>query len=432
MSSAPVTAEPRARATGSTAPAERLWAYGLYGAVLSGAGLPIYIFAPKYYADTYGVSLTALAAVLFVLRLVDVVQDPALGWVSERLGTWRRRATAAGGLVLAAAMLCLFAAPPAFDPVWWFALSLTGLFSAFSFLSITFYAQGVEKARSLPGGHLRLAGWREGGSLLGVCLAAVAPTVLALWLASPYAAFAVGFATVTLLAILAMVPEWTTTSRAGTIEKPVPLRTILGDAVTRRLLILALVNATPLAVSSTLFLYYVESVLQAPGLEGGLLVLFFLSAAASAPLWSWMAGRVGARKVLLGAMILAVLSFAAVPLLGAGDTVPFAVICLISGATIGADLTLLPALFAARMARIAPRGGQGFGLWAFAQKFTLAFAAALLLPALELAGFESRAGADNPDGALRLLTYLYAILPCGLKLLAIGLLVFQPATFEED
>ena len=64
---------------------ERLPAYTGFAAVLSAAGLPIYIYAPKYYADTYGVSLTALGAILFGLRLFDVVQDPVLGWISERL-----------------------------------------------------------------------------------------------------------------------------------------------------------------------------------------------------------------------------------------------------------------------------------------------------------------------------------------------------------
>jgi GPH family glycoside/pentoside/hexuronide:cation symporter len=74
------------------------------------------------------------------------------------------------------------------------------------------------------------------------------------------------------------------------------------------------------------------------------------------------------------------------------------------------------------MATVAPNAGQGFGLWSFTTKFTLAFAAALLLPALEAAGFTTGAGAENPEGALRLLTLLYALVPCLLKVVAIALL----------
>lgn len=412
-------------AMAATLRGDRLPAYALFGAILSGAGLPIYIYAPKFFADTYGVSLATLGAVLFALRLVDVVQDPALGWVSERLRGARGVAVALGAVLLAVSMLGLFAVAPPVDPVWWFAITLTGLFTAFSFLTINFYAQGVQKAGEIEGGHVRLAAWRESGALLGVCLAAIAPTLLMGEAAAPFATFAIGFAAVVALATLAMAPEW----RAAHAAEPTPIATILRDPTARRLLILALVNATPLAVSSTLFLFYVESRLEAPGWEGPLLVLFFLAAAASAPGWAWAAARIGAKSTLLGAMVLAIVSFAFVLTLGAGDTTAFAIICIASGATIGADLTLMPALFARRMGQISPNGGQGFGLWSLVTKFTLAFAAAVLLPLLEASGFRS-GSADNPQAALQVLTLLYALVPCLLKLVAIALLVATP--LEEE
>lgn len=401
----------------ATAFSDRLPAYSLYAMVLSGAGLPIYIYAPKFFADNYGVSLTALGAVLFGLRLFDVVQDPVLGWLSERLGALRNAALAMGAGLLALSMLGLFAVSPLGSPLFWFGLTITGLFSAFSFLTINFYAQGVSKARTLPGSHLRLAAWRETGALLGVCLAAVAPTLLASATTSPFATFAIGFAILTLIAATLMAPEWD----GPVAAEATPISTVLSDPVARRLLMLSLVNAAPLAVSSTLFLFYVESRLAAPGWEGPLLVLFFLAAAVSAPIWSTIANRIGAKTTLLFAMVLAICAFGTVLTLGEGDIWIFAIICVASGATIGADLTLLPALFARRMGQIAPNAGQGFGLWTFTSKFTLAFAAVLLLPLLEARGFQ--AGLANPASALTTLTLLYALVPCLLKLVAIGLLV---------
>ncbi|MEL6597340.1 MAG: MFS transporter [Pseudomonadota bacterium] len=404
----------------ATARSERLPAYSLFAMILSGAGLPIYIYAPKFYADNFGVSLTALGAVLFGLRLFDVVQDPVLGWLSERLGEARRLAVWIGATVLAVSMIGLFAIVPPIAPLLWFALTITGLFSAFSFLSINFYAQGVGKAESVRGSHMRLAAWRETGALLGVCIAAVAPTLLADYVDQPFAIFAYSFAVITVLAAIAMLPEW----RGSVTNEPSPIREILADKLARRLLILALVNAAPLAVSSTLFLFYVESRLNAPGMEGPLLVLFFLAAAASSPFWSWLAGKIGPRYALLSAMMLAIASFAFVLTLGEGDITAFAIICVLSGATIGADLTLLPALFAKRMASVSPNGGQGFGLWSLVSKFTLAFAAAALLPILEANGFS--AGDANSDTALATLTYLYALVPCALKLIAVALLAATP------
>ncbi len=399
-----------------------LTGYGLFAAMLACAGLPIYIHAPKFYVDEYGVSLAALGAVLGALRLLDVVQDPVLGWLSDRFRQHRAATVAAAVALLAASMVGLFAVPPPIAPLTWFGLCLTGLFSAFSYLTICFYAQGVQKAGELgANGHIRLATWRETGALLGVCIAAVAPTLL-LGLGHPFALFAAGFAGLSLLAWAMMRGEW----KAVVVGQSTGIAQVLRDPLARRLLLIALVNATPVAVSSTLFLFFVDARLQAPGWEGPLLLLFFLAAALSAPFWGRLAARNGSKPVLLIAMVLAVLSFGFALTLGAGDTSLFALICIGSGAAMGADLTLLPALFARRMAVIAPNAGQAFGLWSFVSKFTLAFAAVLLLPLLQASGFS--VSGPNPAAALTMLTLLYALVPCILKLIAIGLLATTPLT----
>ncbi|WP_371933295.1 MFS transporter [Ruegeria discodermiae] len=396
---------------------ERLGAYALFAALLSAAGLPLYIHAPKFFVDSYGVSLTALGAVLFGLRLLDVVQDPALGWLAERLRHHRQAAVSVAVTSLAGAMVGLFAITPPVAPLLWFALMLTIVFSAFSFLTICFYAQGVSKADHMDGmGHIRLARWRETGALLGVCVAAIAPVGLAALTDQPFAGFALGFALLACLAGWAMRAEWV----AGPLRKSTGFAPVLRDRVARRLLVIAFLNAAPVAVSSTLFLFFVESRLAAPGAEGPLLLLFFLCAACAAPIWGKAAEVWSAKRALIAGMCLSILSFCFAITLGAGDVTAFAMICVFSGAALGADLTLLPALFATRMAKISPTAAEGFGLWAFVSKFSLAIAAVALLPALEYVGY--RSGVENTDEALRLLSIFYAGLPCVLKLAALALL----------
>jgi GPH family glycoside/pentoside/hexuronide:cation symporter len=395
--------------------------YAVFAAMLATAGLPIYIHAPKFYVDEYGVSLAALGTVLFVLRLFDFVQDPVLGWLSEAGRRYRRSSVLFAAVLMALSMIGLFAVAPPVAPLLWFGLTLTGLFTGFSYLTICFYAQGVRTADLLGSrGHVRLASWRETGALLGICVAAVAPTVLAVWSESPFALFAAGFAGLAVLGAAAMWREW----RAVSAEPSPGFRPVLADGLARRLLLIALVNATPVAVTSTLFLFFVESRLAAPGWEGPLLLLFFLAAALSAPLWSSTAQRYGAKPALLAGMALAILSFGWAATLGAGDTAAFAIICLASGAALGADMTLLPAIFARRMAVVSPDAGQAFGLWSFVSKFTLAFAAVALLPVLDAAGFQS--GMTNSAEALKTLTILYALIPCALKCIAIALLAVTP------
>lgn len=409
----------------------RLPAWSLFAALIATAGLPIYIHAPKFYVDSYGVTLASLGFTLAALRLIDVVQDPALGWLAQTTRPRRRTGVALATALMTAAMIALFAVPPPIAPLLWFALCLIALFSAFSFLTICFYAEGVGKAETLgPQGHIRLAGWREGGSLLGVCLAAVAPVALLPLTDRPFTLFAAGFAGLALFATLAMRREW-----QGRAAEPTPgpftlFRPVLADPLSRRLLLIALLNASPVAVTSTLFLFFVESRLDLPGWEGPLLLLFFLAAALSTPVWSQLARRHSPRPVLLSAMALAIAAFLWTLTLGPGDGVAFALICAASGAALGADLTLLPAIFASRLARTGTPEAAAFGLWSFVSKLSLALAALTILPALDAAGF--RPGADNPPQALWTLTLIYAGLPCVLKVTAIVLLASTPLPSSKD
>jgi len=397
-----------------------LWPWSLFAALIASAGLPIYIHAPKFYVDSYGVSLVALGVVLFGLRLLDVVQDPVLGWLAERGRAYRGAIVAGAAMVMAFAMIGLFAVPPMLPPLWWFGLMLTGLFSSFSLLTICFYAQGVARATSLPGGHLQLASWRESGALLGISAAAVAPAVLGVMMARPFTGFAIGFAVLCVAGVLAMQAEW-----GGERAETEPSAfAVLADPMARQFLLLAMVNAAPVAVTSTLFLFFVESRIGTPDLAGPLLLLFFLAAAVTAPLWGKMAARFGQRHTLMAGMVLAIVAFAFALRLGTGDVVAFALISAASGAALAADMVLLPALFARHLSTQKRGEAMGFGLWSFASKITLAFAALTLFPILEAQGFQS--GQTNTDQALQALTLLYAGLPCVLKLFAIGLLARTP------
>ena len=391
--------------------------YALFAMVLGSAGLPIYIHAPKFFVDQYGVGLGALGASLFVLRLLDFVQDPLLGTLAEKTSAARARPVWAASAVMALGMVALFAITPPIAPVLWFSLTLFCVFSGFSFLTIRLYAQGVTSFGADR--QLDLARWRETGSLLGVCCAAMAPSLLLAMTDQPFAAFAVGFAGMAIIAGFVMSKHWSTT--AQDLRSGGGFSTAVADPVVRQLLILAVLNTAPVAVSSTLFSFFVESRQQVPDMAGPLLILFFISAAISAPLWTFLAGRFGPRPVLLVAMIAAIVSFFYAFFLQSGQVTAFMLICIASGATLGADLSILPAVFAKRLAVTKAQAAVGFGFWNFASKLSLALAAIIVLPALERFGYQP--GLDNSQNGLLALSAGYAAVPCILKLFAIWVLL---------
>ena len=230
-------------------------AFAVFGGMLAAAGLPIYIFAPTFYAENYGVGLTSIAAVLFWLRLVDAIQDPMFGWISENMGHKRWFWVALAVIILIGSMSMLFAVPPQTSPLLWFVVSMTCLFSAFSFLTINFYAQGITSVGDLNDGHMRLAAWRETGALIGICLASVAPGLLMIWSSQPMLLFVLGFGCLGLISLWMMKNQWV----AAIERKPSNFLLVWQDRDTRLLLILAFVNALPVAVTSSLFLFFVNS-----------------------------------------------------------------------------------------------------------------------------------------------------------------------------
>jgi len=82
----------------------RLPAWSLFAALIAMAGLPIYIHAPKFFVDSYGISLASLGLTLAALRLIDVVQDPLLGWLAEATRPRRRLTIAVASTLMAAAL----------------------------------------------------------------------------------------------------------------------------------------------------------------------------------------------------------------------------------------------------------------------------------------------------------------------------------------
>lgn len=163
--------------------------------------------------------------------------------------------------------------------------------------------------------------------------------------------------------------------------------------------------------------------LGAERLAGGFLVLYFVAGAAGLPLWVRIAARVGKLRAWFGAMLLSVLVFGWAATLGAGDLAAYAVICVLSGFALGADLVLPPAMLADLLARDFLRGparaGAWFGWWNFVTKANLALAAGIALPLLGVLGYAP--GSDDAE-ALRALALVYAGLPCLAKLGAAALL----------
>ena len=155
----------------------QVWAYALLGLPLAFAALPLYVYAPKFYAGL-GLSLGAAGALLLAARLADAFIDPWLGAWSDRVQQ-RKRFIALFLLPLAVGMVMLFHPQRMSETglALWFGVSLAVVYLGFSAANIAYQAWG---ACITSDAHQRtvVTASREGLGLAGVVLASLLPQAL--------------------------------------------------------------------------------------------------------------------------------------------------------------------------------------------------------------------------------------------------------------
>jgi glycoside/pentoside/hexuronide:cation symporter, GPH family len=432
--SATVAGVPARRSANGVLGYPALFAYGLFGMPLAMAALPLYVHLPKFYGDHLGAPLAALGVLLLVLRLADGVLDPLLGAWSDRARS-RKRLIALAVPLLAVGMAALFA--PQVEGgaalLAWLGGALAVVYFAFSLATINHNAWGAELSFDAVE-RTRITAVREGLALVGVVVASVAPALMGgdggEVTGLPRFAFAFALflliCAATTLGLAPAVPRSPDVRRFRFADMAEPL----AEPNFRRLLAAFMANGIASAIPATLVLFYIADVLQAEARQGLFLALYFIAGAAGMPLWVKLSAQVGKVRAWGMAMVVAIAAFVWAAFLGAGDTTAFAVVCVLSGLALGADLALPPSLLADVIGRDGRMHATGtyFGLWTLATKLNLALAAGIALPLLGYLGYAP--GGRDP-AAVHALALVYAAAPCALKLGAVGALYLFAQHFRE-
>ncbi len=407
--------------------------YGFLGFPLAFCALPLYVLLPNLYAREFGVALSTLGAILLGTRLMDALIDPVLGRWCDRLYARSLDSVLWFGALAALLLVIGFGLlffPPVREPqtlVVWAAGLLVLTYAGYSALSVAHQSWGA-----MLGGNewvrSRIVAWREGLGLVGVVAAALLPSWLGL--GTMVAVFSVS--------LFFGWAAWRTAVRpvarpqtAHSVDMWLPWRV----ADFRKLILVFSLNGIASAVPATLVLFFVQDRLQASeAVQPLFLGAYFICGALSMPLWLAAVKRFGLQTSWLAGMGLAIVVFLSALQMGPGDTVPFMVVCALSGVALGSDLALPSAMLAGVIGRANHRGvaeGSYFGWWNFAAKLNLALAAGVTLPLLQWFGYTPGVRDAN---ALEALAWTYCLLPCALKAIAALALYsfnFKPETESE-
>jgi len=368
--------------------------------------IPVAVHMPKFYTDSVLVPLGWVALAMALARVFDAILDPFVGWLSDHTHTrWGRRRPwiAAAAPLAALAFVALFTPPASLDSLdaaVWFGSTLMLFFVLQMVYGLPHGALGAELTLDY---HERssLFSWREGFSLVGTLVAAVAPSLLHevfhdarreyAVMALVYAAFMIGLYWL-LVAVVRERPDF-----AGRRSNPlVPgVRRALRNRPFLILLACYVVASIPGAIPGLLMPYFNAYVIQPENPDrwlGIFLLTYFGSGLLCLPLWLAAARRFGKREAWLGSFVMGISGGLAMFFLGPGDTWPLLILIAWSGSSFGAGLFLPPAIQADvtdydELHTGKRREAQYLAFWGLVPKFIVIPSASIPLSVLAWLGY---------------------------------------------
>ena len=402
--------------------------YALPAFVLALPTIPAFVLLPSFYAETMGLGLATVGAIFLGLRLLDVISDPLLGYVSDHIPSRfgkRRLPMAIGAVIGAPALIMVFSPAPGVSAgylIGWGAM----LYIAWTAVQIP-YVAWADALEHNYAARAQLNGYREGAGLLGIMATGAAGVVL-VTLTEQDRFQVLAWATVILgcgvfYVTLRFVPEGRFVPSDKSRALSFPWRNRLFLRVLTAWFLNGLANGLP-AVCLPLFMTHILGASNTD--QAALLFIYFLFAVVGIQGWVWLSRLYTKHSIWCLSMTMACAVFLTVPLLNTGDIVAFGVICALTGLTLGSDLALPPAIQADcadwdRFRFRKERTGTLFAYWSMSTKLALGLAVGFAFPALSWLGLDDQTQTASNQSKMALVV-IYAVIPIVLKLMAIMLM----------
>jgi Na+/melibiose symporter-like transporter len=421
-----------------------MMSYSLPSLVTSVTALPMALFVPAFYADDLGVSLAAVGAAIALSRLLDVVTDPLIGSLSDRLQLplGRRKPWMLLGVPLFVVSLWKIFVPgdaATFAHLLvWSAL----LYLGFTMIDLPHKAWGAELSTDYDE-RSRITSWREGLATAGqvILLAAL------VWLAVSGVEDAaqqlrgIALAAVAGLPVLTAVCVWTVPEGRPEQFAHSPRSLFAGLAlVARNPAFLRMVGCvlffvSGVAIQGTLHRLVLADVMGDESSFPLMILLENLATLAGVPVWLAVSLRIGKPRALLAAALwIAVWSLPLV-VLRTGDTIPLIAMIAIRGSSF-ASIVFLANSIAADVIDVdtlvsgEQRSGLYFAVWGMVTKLALALGVLLGTTLPSAFGYDPSAEITAPAVQARLMAF-YGALPAFLMALGVLFLRRFPITRER-
>ncbi len=396
--------------------------YPLIAMPLAILGLPLYIYLPTYYAVDLDLNITLVGVVLFLARLIDVISDPLVGFLSDksqRILNSKKPIMFLGFLIASLSFYALI------NPIKEYAIYFLIFFSILIYLGFSMimipYLTWVSEISDDYNEISTLNSNRELFTIIGLVLALIAPFIidsqeLSQKLNLLFLLFIFLFTPLFLITLFKMKTKFINDQ---TEIKLSTLKLIYKEKEDYKYLQIGyFLNCLANAIPATLFLLFIQVVIQDKNSNEWILIVYFVAGIIALPFWNKLSKSKGKKQVWVLSILLASISFIFVIFLKEGDILWFTLISFITGLSLGADIAFPTAIQSdvIQNSKYKQLSSTSFGIWTMLTKLALASSVMITFSILGLIGFDE----NNINQKMILtLSLLYALLPVILKLFSL-------------
>ncbi len=424
--------------------AARIVVYAFPALVSSVATLPLILFVPAFYADNLGVPLAAVGWAIAASRLLDVITDPLIGRISDKIHfRWGRRKPwiLLGTPIFILALWKVFVPGTTATATYLFGWSAL-LYLGFTMLDLPHKAWGAELSTDYDE-RSRITSWREGLSTSGqvtllailFLLGARGVTAADEQLGGMALAIAIGgpvLIAASLLSIGERRPQEFSHEGRNIFEG---LRLISRIPGFTRMLGCVVFFVGGIVIQGTLNRLVLADVMGDEQLFPLMLLVENAATLAAVPIWLRVSIRIGKHRALIAAALWIGLLSLPLMFLRSGDTTALIVWIAIRGSSFASILFLSNSIAADVidldiLASGKQRSGLFFATWGMVTKFSLALGVVLGTSLPASLGYDPSAEWVTPAVQARLMA-VYGGVPA--VMMAIGALFLRgfPVTRER-
>lgn len=393
---------------------KNLVSYSLLGFCLAFIGLPLYIYLPNYYANNFAISLKTIAVILLFVRLIDTIQDPIFGIVSDKFCKFKKQIICFLAPFLGIAFLLLFYPLNIIKIELWLIIFLILTYSIFSLIYINYQSYSVAFSEDY---HFKtkIISYREVAFILGIIFASATPAALFKYFSEAKSFLIIGAIYTILITIFAAIFYKMAPKNDYKINiKGANLRVLMSNKILRKYFVIFLLNALASSIPAVLILFFVENVIKAKDLVGLFLLLYFCGLLFGLGLWTKLSKIINSKaETFVISILFTVIIFIWCYFLKEGDIIAYALICIFSGIGFGGDFALSYSILTDIIQKHKLQNSETtlFGITNFIIKFSLTITSSILIYIIGVLE-------NDLINKINFIAFSYAILPVIFRILA--------------